>query len=478
MRFEESPKEERREEVANEEPERVSQEEAPWVAQAADLPEGFIIEEDEIGADEGHRVAVVYENERYSALTGVWSSNALLPTDRRAYSTASGKRNWRNLDEVEQSLLGKFWKWDGEWYCGRFEYASGFTRRAFEEGRSEPTRLDFVRRRRLERSAKLELAAGGRCCRVDPGAEAVVASRLGTAMGELAAGIEDEDEARIAGVEVFDEFLDAMGLGEGGFGYDTYPTDEEAATAFRADVDDFARRHRPKKKSHQDIVAYVGSGLRCAARAAVRKYDAGRRNGACDGRHGVNGCIFVLVRCPNCRLLVSKRGAWAHDDVCDRKPVPCNACGFVTERRSMTTHKRRDCPKRIVKCPFGCAQTLTADQLADHMEHAMPAHCLILLSRNDEAERHLKEHDDRLIDLENRLAQALTYADDANTKIAGAIATFATVKFELEAAIQAHARDTAHALAVSVRDKLAKHAETTAALQKSVAKIQDALKRR
>ena len=153
MSFEEAeaPKEEKA--VADEEPERVSHEEAPWAEASADLPEGFVVEEDEIGADEGHRVAVVYENERYSALTGVWSSNALLPTDRRAYSTASGKRNWRDRTEVEQSRLGKFWKWDGEWYCGRFEYASGFTRRAFEEGRSEPTRLDFVRRRRLERSA-------------------------------------------------------------------------------------------------------------------------------------------------------------------------------------------------------------------------------------------------------------------------------------------------------------------------------------
>ena len=50
------------------------------------------------------RMVELYENERYSPLTG-WSSRGLLLTDRSAYSTKDGSGNWSSVEESSRALL-------------------------------------------------------------------------------------------------------------------------------------------------------------------------------------------------------------------------------------------------------------------------------------------------------------------------------------------------------------------------------------
>ncbi len=50
------------------------------------------------------KTVVIFENERYSPIIG-WSVKGLLPTDRKAISTASGDVGWSNLEEASNMIV-------------------------------------------------------------------------------------------------------------------------------------------------------------------------------------------------------------------------------------------------------------------------------------------------------------------------------------------------------------------------------------
>ena len=105
------------------------------------------------------RDVVLFQNERFNAVTRRWSSASLLPTDRFAFSTSSGKQSWRERDRAaaEAWALGRDWAWvegDG-WTAGEWRYARDFTKTAFDgEPPREAGTFDFARRRRLSATSR------------------------------------------------------------------------------------------------------------------------------------------------------------------------------------------------------------------------------------------------------------------------------------------------------------------------------------
>ena len=57
------------------------------------------------------QVVVIYENERYSPLSG-WSAKGLLITDRKNLSTGDGKLGWNTFQELEKDMISNGWDWD------------------------------------------------------------------------------------------------------------------------------------------------------------------------------------------------------------------------------------------------------------------------------------------------------------------------------------------------------------------------------
>jgi hypothetical protein len=100
----------------------------------------------------------VYENERYSPLTGFGASGLLL-TDRQAFSDVSGASCYATLEQVNAELLSTGWTWaaDETWRVeptssdGGWQYAVDF---GGDEAAYAPTKgmAHFVRRRRLVRT--------------------------------------------------------------------------------------------------------------------------------------------------------------------------------------------------------------------------------------------------------------------------------------------------------------------------------------
>ena len=145
---------------------------------------GFKPAPDPVGADEAFKVARLFENERYNALSrNKFSAANLLPTDRRAYSTDRGNVSWKTPPEDE--IRGKHWQWcqtshlEAQWRPAEdWSYAKDFRQKmARKETKS---RLDFVRRRAVTRKAELIIPGLNviTCKRVDPDAEKMMIGKL------------------------------------------------------------------------------------------------------------------------------------------------------------------------------------------------------------------------------------------------------------------------------------------------------------
>lgn len=59
------------------------------------------------------RLVEIFENERYSPLSG-WSAKGLLLTDRKALSNHDGTDGYSNIEEANGALLSRGWEWDQE----------------------------------------------------------------------------------------------------------------------------------------------------------------------------------------------------------------------------------------------------------------------------------------------------------------------------------------------------------------------------
>lgn len=128
---------------------------------------------------------VIYENERYSPISG-WGSKSLLPTDRKAFSSTDGQDGFASLDEANAALLsrgkvkssflpvytltllhsfraGWMWEPEGNWMIDTglpnadgdgWSYAADFSTYGDSEKTGSGTKglIHFVRRRKLIRS--------------------------------------------------------------------------------------------------------------------------------------------------------------------------------------------------------------------------------------------------------------------------------------------------------------------------------------
>lgn len=483
----------------------------PWeVEDDVDTAEslGFTEVSEESGLDEAYRVAVVYENERFNSLSRSWSAGALLPTDRRAYSSSSGKKSWRTLESASKELLGTHWTWiEDDWQGSlELEYASDFG--TFKDARAEPGRFDFVRRRRLQRTARLRLVPEEekRCPRVDPGAEMAVTTRVKQVISVaslLASPEEDSEDDEILAAkttQAIDDLVEMLGLSDGGFGdekrsnlafdiseYQSLMTKKFPFSSSKrfaifnggkgAQGKDAGREESERRAKLERLGAL--SAARAVARAAVRAYDPSGR-GACDSRHADSrGCLFLPVQCPGCGGIFSRRVAADHDALCDRKKVPCEACDALVERRMMSVHRTRDCSRRAVRCPFGCTHNLLACDLAAHHDAATPGHCLLLLERSDQASESIKQHDDRLIDLEkkvadleSRLCKALDIAQTAQSKLTSMAAVVQSFRLDLHAEIKANVDTSTKALEKTVKNDVVAQTKHIPAIQRSLAALE------
>lgn len=112
---------------------------------------------------------VIYENERYSPVSG-WSSKALLPTERKAYSSGDGQDGFATLEEASSALISKGWSWEGDWLMDTgttnadkdgWSYAAEFGSFGDSDKSGSATKgmLHFVRRRKLIRHQFFDVAS-------------------------------------------------------------------------------------------------------------------------------------------------------------------------------------------------------------------------------------------------------------------------------------------------------------------------------
>ena len=389
------------------------------------------------------RTVVLFENERFNALTRRWSSASLLPTDRRAFSTATGAKSWRDRAEAEAWLLGRDWAWTGDWAPGGWEHARDFSRVAFDDARAAAATFDFVRRRRLERPAAYANDVSARACvNVDVEAAARVRARLGDAVARacIVAGGDDAD-ADVAGRRCrgfAEELRDALLSPKAGRAFGA------RGAALVADVDAFLEAARRKRSglgaifarapdaspaaAQARVYALQTSGalpaeLTALARACVRAYDVDGA-GACDGSHAPRACPFAAARCANdgCAAICSRRALPAHDATCDFKRERC-ACGVMVQRFRRDDHLAGDCAKRLVDCPFGCAHRLPFEDLGAHLDEAAPAHALLLLKQLDASKRREAATLARLDEMGTALAEERAARARTDAALAGLTAS-------------------------------------------------------
>uniref|UniRef100_A0A7S3JTM8 TRAF-type domain-containing protein n=1 Tax=Aureoumbra lagunensis TaxID=44058 RepID=A0A7S3JTM8_9STRA len=483
---------------------------APWSSdddeEIESIESSFENVDDRTDADDAQRVALVWENERYNALTRQFTVSALLPTDRRAYTTENGKHSSNKIDEIESQLLGKYWQWnENEWRPGIWFYSSDFSKKMSDKEKAG--RMHFVRRRRLERCCHLLIPGMNqiKCKRVDPSAEEKIMKKLEHA-AVIASLIsfppsQDENTQVSESIMITQDLVPCLdGMINALLIVDNY---KKTTNTFASDLALYLKKKTAEKSKHRlfggstqpDSVQvphfgarlidarleklrtteYFEKSIKVIARQTIRVYDdeiAPSKRGSCDGVHTSEngGCLFALRKCRYCNEIVARRNVIDHDSRCFLKPVPCVKCGQLVPRKDMDTlHLARECPKRVVHCGFGCAIQVAADELGDHYANCLPGHALILLGRAQSAEKRLKQHEDRIVDLEARVASAFDLAKQADSSVSQALLSLRDAQQALQ---QVHSKSSNE---THTKQHLAKHDSDINSISNTLQRMQSTL---
>lgn len=294
-----------------------------------------------------YREVELYENERYNPLSGGWSRNGLLLSDRSPFSSLSGEVGYSSIEEANKELLSAGWDWtegDEGWKVDPstaeegWMYAVDFGGDPLTYSKTKGI-IHFVRRRRLIRLQTFapHLLLGSvawTCDNVDT---------------EMVSSLEKQLLAAIVGCSIHKHprhFSEAKvnplknhlmaslnltgGPGEGALGMDVVQSTLEsfagsgssiwsAASAVLSNAGDTAE-NEAKRYALFDNVYFRADEREALANALIHKHDktfayhCKHKNCSKGADADTPDCWFAPMRCPNdgCGVVFSKKWRYVH----------------------------------------------------------------------------------------------------------------------------------------------------------------------
>mmetsp|Transcript_17880 Transcript_17880/g.18646 ORF Transcript_17880/g.18646 Transcript_17880/m.18646 type:complete len:511 (+) Transcript_17880:59-1591(+) len=427
------------------------------------------------------RILEVYENERYQLSAMGWSSQGLLPTDRKNFSSKDGKIGWNNIEQSSQSLISRGWLWlDNNWNINKEEnvtdndgwmYATNFG--SIDQSSAIKTMSHFVRRRRYTRKQILILypVIGGTCDNCDLQEVQHLSAKLLDVLTE--ASLSENSGAIPSDIvtnSLKDELLTFLGFGQviqtsessitldpftipSDLTIDLDPTLDITIVKSRLEKGAFLGYLQSKKSAWSkaasifssentekfplravqlDNSIFTGSERKIISESLIRAYDK-KFEFHCDKINCQNECIFSRHQCSHdgCTAIYSLKWKDQHDAICPYIIIPCpRDCGVQTARRLMNVHLTDECKNRPAECPyhaFGCNVTeLTVGSLEQHVLDSVHAHLLLVTTR-------VTEQQQVIVRLHKKLAEC----EENNSKTNSTVSTIQTSLAALVVSVRA-----------------------------------------
>lgn len=427
------------------------------------------------------RIIEIYENERYQLSAMGWSSQGLLPTDRKNISSKDGKIGWLNIEQSSQSLISRGWIWlDNNWEINKIEgitdndgwmYATNFGN--IDQSSPTKTMSHFVRRRKYTRKQILILhpVIGGTCDNCDLQEVQNISAKLLDTLTE--ASLSENSGAIPSDIvtnSLKDELLSFLGLGQitdtfqsqisldplvipSDLTIDLDPTIDLNIIKSRLEKGAFlAYLHRkksawskaasifssenadkfPLRAVQLDNSIFTGPERRIVSEALLRAYDK-KYEYHCNQINCKDNCIFSRHKClhDGCTAIYSLKWKDQHDAICPYIIIPCpRGCGVEIARRLMNVHLSDECKNRPAECPyhaFGCNVTeLTVGSLEQHVIDSVHNHLFLVTTR-------VTEQQQVIVRLHKKLAEC----EENNTKTNSTISTIQASLAALVIAVRA-----------------------------------------
>lgn len=395
------------------------------------------------------RLIEVYENERYSPISG-WSSRGLLMTDRDKFSNNDGSVSFASIEEYETAFISCGWIWvNNEWNVdlslanvdeSGWTYSADFSSLENEHvGSPTKNMIHFVRRKRLLRSQLFtgkhihDLGSRETCSYCD--LEEI--DKLTSMLLEAAMTASLKLHPRIISIPkinaIKNDIIEALHLNNSAEEISSIVKIYSAIT-LKALIEDFFSRkgtslwtmassalssgqtnfEHISKRTSDISQAFSPSERTELARLIIRKYDY-RFEFHCNEvnckESGSGNCPFTTEVCPNadCGIIYSRKHGEKHDSICPHKVIDCDRlCGEKVVRRTMRSHLSNACELRPVTCPYaevGCTTDVVCRTLPRHIEDSTQAHMLLTLHRVKEQQDVILKLHQRTHDLENKLTE-------------------------------------------------------------------------
>jgi len=399
----------------------------------------------------------LFEAQRYQPRVGApetrWSSDFLMPTERKRYRVQGSNSSWATSQEADEALLALGWSWDRQAWraepsvpCDKDGWIYGTTWTTnFDEGKTEPGQFDMVRWRRMMRLQSFsgaqaftnqigELRDCEGCPNVDLETAAIFSKQILEAMAtaslrgewstsnlvKLKAALLDKLREQVPTqprqlAAVLQEFVDAqvsvaglvqkanksvgvaavassfMSLGRRGTTQAPAAAEREKTEApGKVDPEELAARQA-------ELEAYFPLVEReVLAAFAMRRLCPELTCLAEDAMEPQHECNFRPLLCPNrgCVERLSQRTAVTHDRVCLFKVVACEQCGEEVLRRELERHRAAACPDRPIKCWFeciGCDRPLTYRTIERHLEECTQSHLMLMMQKMQEQQQQIAD---------------------------------------------------------------------------------------
>ena len=130
--------------------------------------------------------------------------------------------------------------------------------------------------------------------------------------------------------------------------------------------------------------------------------------------HLKSECELREVKCKYCNI--TGKYQWInsrHCEECPKYPVECpNHCEVGHVRREEISGHLEECPLAIIKCLFGCKETLTRGSMMTHMREAITVHMEHLLKCVEQLEEAKKYLENEIYKI---MTEQHTIKDDLNT---------------------------------------------------------------
>mmetsp|Transcript_16013 Transcript_16013/g.24150 ORF Transcript_16013/g.24150 Transcript_16013/m.24150 type:complete len:305 (-) Transcript_16013:7-921(-) len=288
------------------------------------------------------RVIEVFENERYQLSAMDWSSQGLLPTDRKAISTRDGRAGWVTFDQAGEALISRGWSWaENTWtidchFPGSdsdgWSYASNFGS-IDQNGTAIKGMSHFVRRRRRTRKqifvANNEVS--GTCDHCDSMHVDLLSDKLLEALTQTSLHeYPGESPPAPATNRLKDLLMETLGLASISERFDmkhvhhvldkflTLVLNKKSAWSKAASIfgGEYSPEQLPQRAKELDRDAFTSEERREIAKLLIRKYDTDNEYHCEESRCG-SSCVFAPYYCNNdgCTAVFSMKWRGQHDGI-------------------------------------------------------------------------------------------------------------------------------------------------------------------